>query len=105
MRPGHVKGLDAAMAAKTVFCDPGIKSISTKRVLTPKQSKRIGGDQKVQVTGLRADTAIAVVSRDRRRRVDFESYPATVAPALVRRHRLSYFTFFHMITRLLEGTR
>ena len=93
------------MAAKTVFCDPGIERIGTKRVLTAEQSKRIGGDQEVQVAGLRADTAIAVVSRDGRRRVDFESYPATVAPAPVCRHRLSCFIFFHMITRLLEGTR
>lgn len=83
---GNIKRLDAAMPAKPVLGDSGVKGIGGKRVFALQQAKiRVDNDQ-VQETRLAADTAIAVSRLNNRRRVDFKSNLATMAPTFMGCH-------------------
>ena len=95
----HVEGLDAAMPTEIVLRDTGIERIRFNILLTAKQSKIVLRYDQVHVPRHTTDAAVALICLDIGWRIDFEFYPATVAAALMCRHR-SVLSFFFTHTTI-----
>jgi hypothetical protein len=86
MRARDIEGLDSTVSTEEMLRNAGIERVANEVIFAPQQSKGIPGHQQMQKTRTAANTAIAVVGADSRRRIDFESNPTAVAAPFVSRH-------------------
>lgn len=82
MRARHIVGLDAAVAAKIMARNLAIELVKRQLVLPAQQTKIVLRDQQMQEPTHSTDTAIAVICRDVRFRINLKSNAAAMATAI-----------------------
>ena len=79
----HIERFDAAMPAKIVPRDFGIKCVSLEVVFASHETKILLRHDHVQVTRLATNAAIALICFNISRRVDFKTHTTTMTSAFM----------------------